>query len=94
MLTFLTVYFYVFIQNLSATFASRAKNSDNYLYTGISISIYSICWLLTVKTVTTNLDNYTVYLGFIMGTLSGTLLAQKIALDFLEKKIPHKDDLG
>lgn len=75
-----------FVQNASFTLVSRARNSDSLMYHGIASVFSNALWLLVMKNLVTNIESPETAIGYMIGTISGSLTMHWIVMNVVEKK--------
>lgn len=78
-----------FIQNISFSMVSRARNRSNMAYHAICSVFSNGLWLITLGLVGTELilnSNYWMAIPYILGTVSGSLFGAKVSMK-IEKVI-------
>lgn len=76
----------VILQNASFTLVSRARNSSSIWYHGIASVLSNGIWLLVIRQVVLNLDNYAMMLTYLVGSVTGSIGMHYIAMKYFEKK--------
>lgn len=74
------------LQNASFTLVSRARNSDSITYHTIASVISNGIWLLVIRQVVTNLDNWILMVTYLVGAVIGSISMHYIAMKYFEKK--------
>lgn len=74
------------LQNASFTLVSRARNSDNLSYHTIASVLSNGIWLLVIRHVVTNFDNWILMVTYIVGAVIGSISMHYIAMKYFEKK--------
>ncbi len=72
-----------FIQNVSFSMVSRARNRDNMYYHGICSVFSNGLWLVTLGVVGSELiinANYWMAIPYIIGTVAGSLFGAKVSM--------------
>ena len=81
-----------FIQNISFTMVSRARNRDNAWYHAICSVFSNGLWFLTIGIIIRSQMegfDFTIAVPYIIGTVSGSLVGAKISI-FIEKSFGMK----
>lgn len=73
------------LQGASFTLISRARNSSSLSYHTIASIISNIIWLLVLKHVVTNFDNWILMTTYLIGSVIGGIIMHYIAMKYLEK---------
>ncbi len=73
------------LQNASFTLVSRARNSDNLAYHTIASVLSNGIWLLVIRHVVTNFDNWILMVAYIVGAVIGSISMHYIAMKYFEK---------
>lgn len=76
----------VILQNASFTLVSRARNSNSILYHTIASVLSNGVWLLVIREVVLNLNNWVLMLTYLVGAVIGSISMHYIAMNYLEKK--------
>ena len=74
------------LQNASFTLVSRARNSDSIMFhAGASILSNGI-WLLVIRQVVTNFDNWQMMVAYLIGAVIGSVGMHYVSMHYIEKK--------
>ncbi len=73
------------LQNASFTLVSRARNSSSVAYHAFAAILSNGIWLLVIRHVVTNLDNYGLMACYLVGSVTGSVLMHHIAMKYFEK---------
>ena len=76
----------VILQNASFTLVSRARNSPSILYHTIASVLSNGIWLLVIRQVVMNLDNWILMVTYLFGAVIGSISMHYIAMKYFEKK--------
>lgn len=76
--------FIAFLQNASFTLLSRARNSRSLWYHGISSLLCGLMYLVVFKHVSENINNSSVGMGYLLGSVSGSVTMHYIVLRYIE----------
>ena len=76
----------VILQNASFTLVSRARNSDSITYHTLASILSNGIWLLVIRQVVLNLDNWILILTYLVGSVIGSIGMHYIAMKYLEKQ--------
>lgn len=76
----------VVLQNASFTLVSRARNSNSILYHTVASVLSNGIWLLVIRQVVLNLNNLTLMLTYLVGSVLGSISMHYIAMKYFEKK--------
>lgn len=76
----------VILQNASFTLVSRARNSNSLLYHTIASVLSNGIWLLVIRQVVMNLDNWILMLTYLIGAVIGSISMHYVAMKYFEKK--------
>jgi uncharacterized membrane protein YfcA len=80
-----------YIQNISFSIVSRARNRSNMLYHA-SASVFSNgIWFLTFKLLLTHDMDYTLFVPYVIGTVCGSLTGAKVSMQ-IERWLGAKAD--
>lgn len=75
----------VVLQNASFTLVSRARNSQSIWYHTIASVLSNGIWLLVIRQVVLNLDNWILMLTYLVGAVLGSISMHYIAMKYFEK---------
>ena len=75
----------VVLQNASFTLVSRARNSKSITYHTIASVLSNGVWLLVIRQVVLNLDNVTLMITYLFGSVIGSISMHYIAMKYFEK---------
>ena len=76
----------VILQNAAFTLVSRARNSNSLAYHTIASVLSNGIWLLVIRQVVLNLDNWILMLTYLVGAVIGSISMHYIAMKYFEKK--------
>ena len=76
----------VILQNASFTLVSRARNSNSILYHTVASVLSNGIWLLVIRQVVMNLDNWVLMFAYLVGAVIGSISMHYVAMKFFEKK--------
>lgn len=76
----------VILQNASFTLVSRARNSPSRLYHTVASVLSNGIWLLVIRQVVMNLDNWVLMVTYLVGAVIGSISMHYIAMRYFEKK--------
>ena len=76
----------VILQNASFTLVSRARNSNSLWYHTIASVLSNGIWLLVIRQVVLNLDNWVLMLTYLVGAVIGSISMHYVAMKYFEKK--------
>jgi len=77
---YLTLALLAFIQNMSFTLVSRARNRDNTAY-HVGASVFSNgVWFLTFRVLVQADMSYTLFIPYLIGTVLGSLYGATVAM--------------
>lgn len=76
----------VILQNASFTLVSRARNSSSILYHTIASVLSNGIWLLVIRQVVLNLDNWILMTTYLVGAVIGSISMHYLAMKYFEKK--------
>lgn len=85
----ITILLLAFIQNISFTMVSRARNRDNMWYHAICSVFSNSVWVATIGVLGHEFfieQNYWMAIPYVIGTVSGSLFGAKIGIK-IEKAI-------
>lgn len=75
----------VILQNASFTLVSRARNSNSLLYHTIASVLSNGIWLLVIRQVVMNLDNWQLMVTYLVGAVIGSISMHYLAMKYFEK---------
>ena len=81
------------LQNASFTLVSRARNSSSIAYHTIASVLSNGIWLLVIRHVVTNFDNWVLMVAYVVGAVIGSISMHYVAMKYFEKK-PFKSKLA
>ena len=87
---FLIIIGLTILQNASFTLVSRARNSNSVLFHGLSAILSNGLYILVIKNIVTHLDNWHLMVGYLIGSVTGSIGMHYISMKFLEKKFKAK----
>ena len=73
------------LQNASFTLVSRARNSNSILYHTIASVLSNGIWLLVIRHVVTNFDNWILMVTYVIGAVIGSISMHYVAMKYFEK---------
>jgi len=73
------------LQNASFTLVSRARNSNSILYHTVASVLSNGIWLLVIRHVVTNFDNWILMVTYVIGAVIGSISMYYIAMKYFEK---------
>lgn len=73
------------LQNASFTLVSRARNSDSIVFHTIAAVLSNGIWLLVIKQVVTNFDNWILMFTYLIGSVTGSVLMHYFSMKYFEK---------
>ncbi len=73
------------LQNASFTLVSRARNSNSLLYHTIASVLSNGIWLLVIRNVVSNFDNWILMVTYVIGAVIGSISMHYIAMKYFEK---------
>lgn len=85
MIEILTMLGLTILQNASFTLVSRARNSNSLTYHAIASVLSNGIWLLVIRHVVTNFDNWQLMTAYVVGSVTGSLLMHHFAMKYFEK---------
>lgn len=74
------------LQNASFTLVSRARNSNSIRFHTIASILSNGIYLLVIRHVVTNLDNWVLMLTYLVGSVVGSIFMHHISMNYFEKK--------
>ena len=89
MKTVLILILLAYIQNISFSIVSRARNRDNQTYHALAAIASNFVWFATFKILVTADMNWSLLAPYIFGTVAGSLTGSKVSM-WIEKKIGAK----
>jgi putative flippase GtrA len=75
----------VIIQNASFTLVSRARNSNSILYHTVASVLSNGIWLLVIRQVVLNLNNWVLMITYLIGAVIGSISMHYVAMKYFEK---------
>jgi len=78
----------VILQHASFTLISRARNSNSLLYHTIASVLSNGMYLLVIRQLILNLDNWILLITYLIGAVTGSVFMHYIAMKYFEKKKP------
>lgn len=75
----------VILQNASFTLVSRARNSSSILYHTIASVLSNGIWLLVIRQVVLNLNNWVLMVAYLVGAVIGSISMHYVAMKYFEK---------
>ncbi len=75
----------VVLQNASFTLVSRARNSSSILYHTLASVLSNGIWLLVIRQVVINLDNWILMITYLIAAVIGSISMHYIAMKYFEK---------
>ena len=75
----------VILQNASFTLVSRARNSSSIMYHTIVSVLSNGIWLLVIRQVVMNLDNWVLMVTYLVGAVVGSISMHYVAMKYFEK---------
>jgi hypothetical protein len=85
MLEIVKMFGLVVLQNASFTLVSRARNSKSLTYHTIASVLSNGIWLLVIRQVVLNLDNVTLMITYLLGSVVGSISMHYVAMKYFEK---------
>lgn len=74
------------LQNASFTLVSRARSSSSLSYHAFASVLSNGIWLLVIRHVVNNFENWQMMVTYVVGSVTGSLLMHHIAMKYFEKK--------
>lgn len=87
----LTMFGLTVLQNASFTLVSRARNSKSLAFHTIASILSNGIYLLVIRHVVTNLNNWVLMVTYVVGAVVGGLIMHHISMNYLEKVKDWKD---
>lgn len=75
----------VILQNASFTLVSIARNSSSLLHHTIASVLSNGIWLLVIRQVILNLNNWILMITYLIGAVIGSISMHYIAMKYFEK---------
>lgn len=75
----------VILQNASFTLVSRARNSSSLMYHTAASVLSNGIWLLVIRQVVLNLDNWILMVTYLVGAVIGSVSMHYVAMKYFEK---------
>lgn len=85
MIEILKMFGLVILQNASFTLVSRARNSKSLVYHTIASVLSNGIWLLVIRQVVVNLNNWVLMSTYLVGAVIGSISMHYIAMKYFEK---------
>jgi putative flippase GtrA len=82
---FFSMFVITMIQNASFTLVSRARNSSSFAFHAGASLLSNAIYLLVLRHVITHLDSSSVIAGYLVGSVTGSVLMHWFSMKFLEK---------
>ena len=73
------------LQNASFTLVSRARNSSSLMYHTLTSVLSNGIWLLVIRHVVTNFDNWILMVTYVIGAVIGSISMHYVAMKYFEK---------
>jgi hypothetical protein len=73
------------LQNASFTLVSRARNSNSLTYHTTASVLSNGIWLLVIRNVVSNFDNYILMTTYLIGSVIGSVSMHYVAMKYFEK---------
>ncbi|WP_313214213.1 DUF1145 domain-containing protein [Soonwooa sp.] len=86
MIELLKMFALVVLQNASFTLVSRARNSNSLPFHAVASILSNGIWLLVIRHVVNNFDNWKMMLVYLVGSVFGSLIMHHISMKYFEKK--------
>lgn len=87
--TLLLIMALAYIQNISFSIVSRARNRDNQTYHMVAAVFSNLIWFATFRLLVIEDMSWTLFIPYGVGTVAGSLTGAKAAM-WIEKKIGAK----
>ena len=87
--TILLLIVLAYIQNISFSIVSRARNRDNQAYHMIAAVFSNLIWFATFRILVIADMNWVLFIPYGIGTVAGSLTGAKLSM-WIEKKIGAK----
>ena len=87
--TILLLIFLAYIQNISFSIVSRARNRDNQAYHMIAAVFSNLIWFATFRILVIADMDWVLFIPYGVGTVAGSLTGAKLSM-WIEKKIGAK----
>ncbi len=78
-----------YIQNISFSIVSRARNRDNQAYHAIAAVFSNLVWFATFRILVIEDMSWTLFIPYGFGTVAGSLTGARLSM-WIEKKIGAK----
>ncbi len=78
-----------YVQNISFSIVSRARNRDNFYYHASAATASNLVWFATFKVLFVAEMNWWLAIPYIIGCVAGSLTGAKVSM-WIEKKIGAK----
>lgn len=80
------------LQNASFTLVSRARNSDSITFHTIASVLSNGIWLLVIRQVVNNFDNWILMLTYLTGSVIGSISMHYLSMNYFEKWFNKKKE--
>ena len=80
------------LQNASFTLVSRARNSDSITFHAIAAVFSNGIWVLVIRKLVINLDNWWMIGTYVIGTVIGSILMHYISMKYIEPYFKKRKD--
>lgn len=87
---YLTMFLLVVLQNASFTWVSRARNSGSMLHHGVAAVFSNGIWLLVIRQVVYNFNNYGILFTYLVAAVTGSILMHYLSMNYFEKWVVKK----
>lgn len=84
MIEILTMLGLTILQNASFTLVSRARNSNSIMYHTIASVLSNGIWLLVIRQVVSNFDNWILMVTYLIGSVIGSISMHYVAMKYFE----------
>lgn len=85
----LTILIFAYIQNISFSIVSRARNRDNQFYHAGASILSNLVWFMTFRILVVDDMSWYLLTPYLIGTVAGSLTGSKVSM-WIERKIGAK----
>jgi len=82
---YLIFFFLVLFQSMTFTFISRARNRNNIRLACVASVFSNTTWILVFRHIVLNLEDWLMYVIYVIAMFLGTIIQMKISIRFFEK---------
>lgn len=82
---YLILFVMVMLQNASFVLVSRSRNGDSILFHGFASLLSNGIWLLVIRKLVVNLDDWAYMSTYVIGSVIGSLVMHWLSMKYIEK---------